>query len=134
MLNPVTLEDMLSVISSPESEDGASLSVLRDGPILARVGLSVAHANLSARQAKAAGLLMSGTCGLQPIGSSLSVDLSQSLVNRLRVRLGSTGSTLFKLTWKEQRTPAKRLIYALRASGLRISVSWGWPGFTAQVH
>lgn len=119
MLPHRILPDTLNAISSPASEDGATLSDLQDGPILARVGLSVVHANLSARQAKGAGLLMSGTYGPPLIGSSPNVDQSQSLANKLRARLDSRGSTLFTLTWKERRTPAGQLIYALRASGLR---------------
>lgn len=121
MLDQMISSDTLNAISSPESEDGATLSDFQDGQILARVGLSVAPANLSARQAKAAGLLMSGTYGRLPIGSSPNVDPSQFLVNRLRVRLDSAGSTLFNLIWKERRTPQGQLIYALRASGLRTS-------------
>jgi hypothetical protein len=40
-----------------------------------------------------------------------------------------SGSTLYKLTWKERATPAQRLIYARRASALRTSDSdcIGWP-------
>lgn len=121
MLPHRILPDTLNAISSPASEDGATLSDFQDGPILARVGLSVVPANLSARRAKAAGLLMSGTYGPPLIGSSPNVDQSQSLANKLRARLDSRGSTLFTLTWKERRTPAGRLIYALRASARRTS-------------
>jgi hypothetical protein len=131
---PTICEDSLSVISSQVSEDGATLSDLQDGPILARLGLVAARANLSARQAKAAGLLMSGICGQSSIGSQQTADLSQLWVSRLQAPLDLLGSTLFKLIWKIRRTPAGRSIYALRASGLRISgnVCTGVP--TPQAH
>lgn len=121
MLSRTISPDILNAISSPESEDGVTLSDLRDGPILATYGLSVVPANLSARRAKAAGLLMSGIYGPSPIGLLHNGDLSQSLANRLQVRMGSTGSTLFRLIWKTRLTPAGRSIYVLRASGRRTS-------------
>lgn len=46
--------------------------------------------------------------------------------------MDSTGSTLFRLTWKERVTPSGRPICALRASALRTSDndSIGWPTTT----
>lgn len=119
MLPHLTLPDILNATFLQASEDGATLSDLQDGPMAARVGLSVAPANLSAWQAKEAGLLMSGIFGLLPTGLSPNVDLSQSLGSKLRLRLDSTGSTLFTLTWKQRLTPLKLSISALRASALR---------------
>ena len=116
MLNQTISLDTPNVISSPESEDGATLSDFTDGQTLAQFGLCLAPANLSARQAKAAGLLMSGTYGPQPIGSSQQDDLSRLWGSRLQAQMVSSGSTLFRMTWKERRTPAGRLISALRAS------------------
>jgi hypothetical protein len=51
------------------------------------------------------------------------------LANKLRLRLASSGSTLFELTWKERATPAGQLMYALRALAPRTSDSaiGGWP-------
>ncbi len=121
MLPHLMLPDILNVTSLQESEDGATPSDLQDGPIHAHAGLLVAPANLSARRAKELGLLMSGTYGPLPIGSSLSEGQSQSLVSRLRARLDSRGSILFRLIWKERRTPLGRPIFALRASVLRTS-------------
>jgi hypothetical protein len=43
------------------------------------------------------------------------------LVSRLKQRLTTDGSTLFKLTWREKVTPAGRLVYRLAASGRRTS-------------
>ena len=121
MLNQMISLDTLSAISSQALRAGRTLSDLQDGQTAALFGLSVAPANLSARQAKVMGLLTSGIYGPLPIGSSLSVDLGPSLGSRLQARMDSRGSTLFKLTWKERRTPAGRSISALRASVLRTS-------------
>jgi hypothetical protein len=91
------------------------------------------RANLSARQAKEQGLLMSGTCGPRSITSSASANLQSSLVSKLQAKTALVGSTLYCLTWKQRATPAGRLISALRASVRRISASGsggleqGWP-------
>lgn len=92
-----------------------------DGPTTDVFGLDPARASLSARQAKAAGLLTSGTSGQPGTISSTSAALQISLASRLRARLDSAGSTLFKLTWKDRVTPSGRPIFALRASGRRTS-------------
>lgn len=86
-------------------------------------GLDPAHASLSAKQARALGLLTTDICGPLSSGSYDSADLSQYLANRLQAKTASHGSTLFNLIWKDRVTPAGRLIPALRASARRISVS-----------
>lgn len=106
-----------SVISSQASRSGATPCDVQDGPTTALSGPEAVRANLSARQAKAAGLLTSGTSGRLGTISSESAALSMSLASRLRTRTASCGSTLFKLTWKLRTTPAHRSIFALRASG-----------------
>ena len=92
-------------------------------------GPAAAHANLSASQVKDMGWLTSGTYGR--IGSILygHSDLQLCLVNRLKQRLTTGGSTLFKMTWKEKVTPSHQSVSLLRASGLRISGSdsGSWP-------
>jgi hypothetical protein len=100
----------------------------------AQSGRVVAPANLSARQAKAAGLLTSGIYGQQCTTLSASADLTSFLANRFQARMGSLGSTLFKLTWKRRDMPSGRSIYALRASARRISDNEpsGWPTPCAQ--
>ena len=74
---------------------------------------------------------MSGACGPRGIGSSRNFVLTWSLASRLQARLVWLGSTLFSLTWKVRTTPSGRSIFALRASGRRISdsgfSSWGMP-------
>ena len=75
------------------------------------------------------GWLTSGTYGR--IGSILygRSDLQLSLVSKLKQRLITGGSTLFKMTWKEKVTPSRQSVSLLRASGLRISGngSGSWP-------
>lgn len=110
----MTLGLTVNAISLPESGDGHSPSGLQDGPTIAPCGQVAPPVNLSARQAKEAGLLTSGTYGQRSFGSSASVALRQSLVSKLHQRMDSDGGILFRLTWKERVTPAGQTIYALR--------------------
>jgi hypothetical protein len=103
------------------------------GPTVETSGPSVAPVSLSARQAKEQGLLTSGTYGRRNSIFSASDVLRRSLVSKLKARLVSTGSTLFKLTWKEKVTPAGRSLSLLRASAHRTggsastSLESAWP-------
>lgn len=128
MFDPPTLPDTPNATSSPGSASGASPSATPDGLTTDPSGQPLALANLSARQAKAAGLLTSGTCGRQSIGLSASVALQSSLANRLAATTASLGSTLYSLTWIKRVTPAGHSIPALRASGRPTSGSdfTGW--------
>lgn len=114
-------------------ESGPSLFVEPDGQMTFLYGPGVAHASLSARQAKELGLLTSGISGRASIGLSSSAALQSSLESRLRARMQTLGSTLYKLTWKQWTTPSGLSRSRLRASVLRTSVtgSTGWPTPTA---
>jgi hypothetical protein len=118
-----------SATSSQALVDGPWPSDSQDGLTTDPSGPAAAHVNLSASQAKDRGLLTSGTYGR--IGSILygHCDLTPSLVSRLKQRLTTGGSTLFKMTWKEKVTPSRQSVSLLRASGLRISGSdsGSWP-------
>lgn len=133
MSNPTTLKNIDSAIFSQASASGATPCVAPGGMTMPQFGQALAPANLSAAQAKAAGLLMSGTCGPTGTTSYRSAFLTACLVSRLQAKTGSLGSTLYKLTWKLRVTPAGLSIYALRASVPRTSVSAngllqkGWP-------
>jgi hypothetical protein len=120
-----------NAISSQESACGPTRSAAPAGPTTSPCGPAHALASLSARQAGEAGLLTSGTFGPIGITSLRSVALPCFLVNRLRARTDLLGSTLFNLIWKRRTTPTGRLIFALRASGRRISdndfTSWPTP-------
>ena len=111
----------LNAISSPESVSGPAPYASPLGRTIAVYGLGPALANLSPRQAKAAGLMTSGTCGPRGTSSSTSAALQQSLESRLRARTASLGSTLYTLTWKQRTTPQGLQICALRASARRTS-------------
>jgi hypothetical protein len=117
----LTLSDSLNATSLPGSGPGVMPFDEQDGRTVDRSGVDQHLANLSARQAKAAGLMTSGTYGRRSTISSGSADLQSSWASRLRARTDLLGSTLFKLTWKERSTPSGRSIAALRASALRTS-------------
>jgi hypothetical protein len=94
---------------------------LPDGPRTDLFGRAVAPASPSAQPVPGGALQTSAISG--PLGSisSASADLTLSLVSKLKQRLTTDGSTLFKLTWREKVTPAGRLVYRLAASGRRTS-------------
>jgi hypothetical protein len=116
-------------ISSQESESGATLLEEPDGQIRLPYGQGVAHAKVSVQAGSGEALEISVISGPHGSGSFESAALSQSLVNRLRQKTDSLGSTLFRLTWKVRVTPSGRRIFALRASGRRTSDSdcTSWP-------
>ena len=114
----MNLWDILNATSSPELASGLMLCAAPDGQTTGQFGQAVARANLSARQAKAAGLLTSGTSGHPSIISSESVSLQRSLASRLQASTASDGSTLYRLTWMHRATPAGRLLPMLVLSGL----------------
>ena len=129
MSDQMILPGIGSVTSSPESEDGASRCGSQDGRMTGQSGLDHAPASRSAPQESAKGLPTTGTSGLSGSGSSASASLQRFLESRLRARMVSAGSTLFRLTWKMRATPSGRPICALRASALRTSASdcGSWP-------
>ena len=128
MYDLMTCEAMRSATSSRESVSGATHCGAPATPTPDLFGRGVALASLSARQAKALGLLTSGTYGRTSTGLSNSAALQSSLESRLQARTASLGSTLYRLTWKDRATPAGQLIPALRASARRTSDSdcTGW--------
>lgn len=115
--------------SSLASAAGRSPSVSPAGPTTGRSGPEAAPVSLSARQAREQGLMTSGIYGLRGIGSSSSADLQSCLESRLQARLLTTGSTLYKLTWKPWTTPSGLCRSRLRASVPRTSGTGcsGWP-------
>jgi len=119
MFSRPTSPGIRSAISSPVLVDGATRFVSQDGQMTDLFGLVPVRANLSARQARELRLLTSGTFGPPGTTSSASASLRSSLANRLHRLPDTLGSTLFKLTWKEQATPSGRLFFLLRASARR---------------
>lgn len=124
-----TCEPTRNVISSPELVSGRLRFAMPDGPTIDLFGPVPVRANLSPQQAKAVGLMTSGTFGRPGTGSSKSVALQRSLVNKLRAKTQTLGSTLYTLTWKPWATPSGLSRFRLRASVLRTSETEfsGWP-------
>lgn len=129
MFTPQTCADSSSAISSPASESGPWPCAAPAGPMTDLFGPVPVLANLSARQAKALGLMTSGTFGRTSSGSSRSAGLQSSLESKLRTVTQTLGSTLYKMTWKAWDTGSGRLRFRLRASVPRTSAtdSTGWP-------
>lgn len=123
-----------SATSSPASAFGPMPFAEPAGQMIDLFGPVPVRANLSPRQAKALGLLISGTYGRPGITSSKSAALQSSLVSRLQARLACSGSTLFRLTWRQRVTPSGRLISALRGWALPMGdsgcISWPTPTVT----
>lgn len=128
--------DSPSVTSSQESGSGPTPCDLPGSATTPRSGPCRAHANLSAQQASVLGLLILDTCGLTPPGSLLSANLQSSLESRLRARVQSLGSTLYKHTWKPWTMPSGVLRFRLRASVPRTSGTGftGWVTPTTRDH
>lgn len=129
MYDPTTCADIPNAISSPESAYGPTLYDLLHGRTIEQSGQAVARASLSARQVQELGLLTSGTFGPTSTTSLRSAALQSSLENRLRAKLQTLGSTLYKLTWKPWIMPSGLSRSRLRASVLRTSETepTGWP-------
>lgn len=116
----MTLPIIHSVISSPVSVSGPTLCVWPDGRITDRSGQAVAPASLSPRQAKALGLLTSGTCGQRGFTSSESEGLQSCLANKLTKLSDTDGLISSATTWKRKSTPSGRYVLALTLRGLRL--------------
>jgi hypothetical protein len=130
----LTSSNIESVTSSLVLADGRLLYGPQVGQRIAKYGLDHALASLSARQARAAGLLTSGTYGRPGYIWSGPVNLQFSLESKLRMRC--RGGIWFRQTWKEKTTPAGRPLLAHTASAHRTSGngSTGWPSPKANNH
>ena len=113
----------------PALVSGPTPSRVPDGPTIDRSGPEAVHASHFLRPDEREGSQTTGISGPSGSVSSASAVLQSSLESRLRVLMGSGGSTLFRLTWKERVTPSGRRIFARRASVLRTSASGStsWP-------
>ena len=129
MFDRATLTDTHSAISLQVLESGPTPFGSQAGQMIDLFGQVPVRANLSARQAKALGLMTSGTSGPPSIISLESDALQQSLESKLRAKMQTLGSTLYALTWKPWVTASGRSRSRLRASVRRTSGtgSTGWP-------
>src|ERR1039458_4123303 len=96
MSSQANLLDIPNAISSPASASGRMPCAAPDGLMTDLFGQALVLASPSAPRAKGRGKLTSDISGLRGFGSSASCTLQQSLVSRLKLRLGMAGSTLFK--------------------------------------
>ena len=119
MSDPATSIDTIRSTPSPALASGQDHCETQESGTPITSGPDRALANLSARQAKEAGLLTSGTYGPPSSISSRSAALQSCLASKLQARMAFNGSILFRLTWKERVTPSGRPICALRASQWR---------------
>ena len=113
-----TLWDTPNATSSLAEASGSSPSGKPDGPTTDQCGPEAAPAQVSARQEKEKGLQTLVTSGLIGSDSSGSYGLQCCLENKLRQRLDTAGSTLFKLIWRQRVTPLGRR-YLERAALVR---------------
>ena len=136
ILHQMNLRNTPNATSSPESESGVTPSETPDGQTIDLSGPDLAHASLSAAQAKEQGLMTSGTYGQPSTGSSSSAALTSSLASKLRTKLEPLGSTLYRRTWRLKTTPAGRSYSQLVASAHRTSDNGntGWPTPTTRDH
>lgn len=124
-----TLWDTPNATSSPASAGGPLPSASPGGPMTGPSGPEAAPASRSVPPGKAKVAPTLATSGPSGSASSASAALSQSLGNRLRQRLGTAGSTLFRQTWKAKATPSGRWCWAHTASAPRTGDSGcgSWP-------
>jgi len=133
MFSQMIFEGMDSATFSPESADGLMLCASQDGPMTDQCGREAARASRSLQLEGEKEQQTNATSGPNSSDLSESAALQSFLASRLPAKMGSRGSTLFALTWKERVTPSGRRICALRASVRRISDngSTGWASPTA---
>lgn len=127
----MTSDPIPNAISSPGWGSGLLPSDSLGGMTTSQFGRALAPANLSARQAREAGLLTSGIYGLRSSTSLRSAALKSSAESRLQKSLDCCGATLFKLTWKDWGTPSGGSCLVQRVSAPRMGESGNigshWP-------
>ena len=135
MSKQAILPDTPSATSLPALVAGVTPCALPDGPRTDLFGQVVARASLSAQPVPGGALQTSAISGLPGSTLSASADLTLSLVSKLKQRLTTDGSILFKLTWREKVTPAGRSVSRLAASARRTSDKdcGSWPTPQASV-
>lgn len=118
-----------NAISSLVSEVGPTPSNSPDGHQIVPCGPEAVLASHSAQPEKDSLKPTSATSGPCSSTSSASAALSMSLGSRLRQRLATAGSMIYRQTWKQRVTPAGRPYWAHTASTRPIndSGSTGWP-------
>jgi hypothetical protein len=119
MSNHPTSKDLPSVISSPESEDGAEHLSLQDGAQSDLFGQEAHRANLFQQQGTTLAKTMNDISGLSSSISSASAALQQSLESRLRQQLDLDGLTIYKLTLEAEDYAAAAVVLPSGGIGAR---------------
>src|SRR3990167_7828934 len=133
MSSQPTLWGSSSATSSPASEGGVTRCDSLDGVTIASAGPAVVPVSRSRAPAPKLAARIRAIFGLRGSSSLRSSALASSLESRLKARLITDGSTVFKMTWKVRTTPSGRLVYLLRASARSTNGqgSGSWPTPTA---
>ena len=126
--SPTTCAALPNVTGSQASADGPSLFDSLDGETSGPSGPEVVPVSPSRARGRVLGATIRATFGQRGFASSASAALTQSLVSRLKARLGTGGCALYTMTWKVKVTPSGRSVSRLAASALRTSDSGcgGW--------
>lgn len=117
MSTPATCSDLPNVISSQVSGSGLTRFGGLDGQTIDLFGPVPVLANLSARQARSLGLLMSGTYGRRGTTLLRSATLQKSLESRFETLLPKDGWTWRQMTWKPLGMPQGRSFSVLTLLG-----------------
>ena len=133
MSDRMTFEDTRSAISLLESADGLSPCRWQAGQQIDMFGLDHAPAKVSARRGSAKARQTKGICGPSGTSSSKPASLQSFLANRLKQQLGTDGSILFRMTWRDRVTKSGRPYCQLVASARTTSEKdcGSWPTVNA---
>jgi hypothetical protein len=123
LFGPEICEGSGSAISSPGLAGGRMPCASPDGLTIGPSGPALAPVSLSVQQARAEGRRTRVTFGRSSGASFASAGLQSSLENKLRQKLAGCGSPVFSLTLKHWFIAQQAPIFAVRASGRRISDS-----------
>jgi hypothetical protein len=140
-LSPKICAGILSAISLLGSAAGASRSDWLVFPQPQSFGQVAVHVKVFPPQESKQDSATSATCGPRSSVSSASASLQSALASRLVRQLGTAGSTLYQLTWKQKATPFARQYSQLVASALHTKgigstgqAPWGTPSTADRYH
>lgn len=124
-----TLEDLINAISLLELEAGRIASGLREYQTITQSGQQAFPASLSVLQDLEKAKTTNATFSHISSNWSDSASLTESLVNRLKERLGTDGSMIYRQQWKQKVTPSGIAYWAHTASARSIKDKGctGWP-------
>ena len=128
------LGDLLNATSSRGSVDGQEPCKLQDGQKKGQSGLEAALASHSAQPESRQENQMKDTSGRPLQNLSPSASLMLSLASRLKARLSTGGSMIYRQTWKEKITAGSAVLGApsVGAPHIRQRLYWvanfGKPG------